>query len=128
MKFGMNILNTNMKTIQNYVVWIPTALFIVKLKIFTKIFQMMLKKRYDTSNYEFYLCYLELLTPETTKLLQSTENKITNDKNREHVPHFEITDVVLVHCNVANNFFQQDSRTLYTFVRNKPFDSVLEIS
>ena len=44
------------------------------------------------------------------------------------MPHFEITDVVLVHCNVANNFFQQDSRTLYTFVRNKPFDSLLEIS
>ena len=89
---------------------------------------MMLKKRYDTSNYEFYLCYLELLTPETTKLLQSTENKITNDKNGEDVPHFEITDVVLVHCNVVNNFFQQDSRILYTFVQNKPFDSLLEIS
>ena len=127
-EFGMNILNTNMKTIQNYVIWIPTVLFIAKLKIFTKIFQMMLKKRNDTSNYEFYLCYLELLKPETMKLLQSTENKITKDKNGEHVPHFEITEIVLVHCNVVNNFFQQDSRTLYTFVWNKPFDSLLEIS
>ena len=112
----MNILNTNMKTIQNFVIWIPTVLFIVKLNIFTKIFQMMLKKRNDTSSYEFYLCYLELLTPETMKLLQSTENKITKDKNGEHVPHFEITEIVLVHCNVLNNFFQQDSRTLYMFV------------
>ena len=37
------------------------------------------------------------------KLLGSTENKITNDKNGENVPHLEITEVVLVHCNIANN-------------------------
>ena len=43
-------------------------------------------------------CYLELLTPETMKLLGSTENKITKDKNGENVPHLEITEVVLVHC------------------------------
>ena len=52
---------------------------------------------------------LELLTPETMKLLGSTENKITNDKNGENVPHLEITEVVLVHCNIANNDYQQDS-------------------
>ena len=46
---------------------------------------------------------LELLTPETMKLLGSTKNKITKDKNGENVPHFEITEVVLVHCNIANN-------------------------
>ena len=43
---------------------------------------------------------LELLTPETMKLLGSTENKITKDKNGENVPHFEITEVVLVYCNI----------------------------
>ena len=59
---------------------------------------------------------LELLTPETMKLLGSTENKITKDKNGENVPHLEITEVVLVHCNIANNDYQQDSRALYTSV------------
>ena len=46
---------------------------------------------------------LELLTPETMKLLGSTKNKITKDKNGENVPHLEITEVVLVHCNIVNN-------------------------
>ena len=71
---------------------------------------------------------LELLTPETMKLLGSTENKITKDKNGENVPHLEITEVVLVHCNIVNNDYQQDSRVLYTFVPNKPFGSLLDIS
>ena len=71
---------------------------------------------------------LELLTPETMKLLGSTENKITKDKNGENVPHLEITEVVLVHCNVVNNDYKQDSRVLYTFAPNKPFGSLLEIS
>ena len=71
--------------------------------------------------------YLELLTTETMKLLGSTENKITKDKNGENVPHLEITEVVLVHCNIVNNDYQEDSRVLYTFVPNKPFGSLLEI-
>ena len=64
---------------------------------------------------------LELLTPGTIKLIGSAENKITKDKNGENVPHFKITEVVLVHCNNVNNDYQQDSRVLYTFVPNKPF-------
>ena len=71
---------------------------------------------------------LELLTKETMKLLGSTENKITKDKNGENVPHLEITEVVLVHCNMVNNDYQQDSRVLYTFVPNKSFGSLLDIS
>ena len=71
---------------------------------------------------------LELLFPETMKLLGSNENKITKDKNDENVPHLEITEEVLVHCNIVNNDYQQDSRVLYTFVPNKPFGSLLEIS
>ena len=43
-------------------------------------------------------------------------------------PHLEITEVVLVHCNVINNDYQQDSRVLYTFVPNKPVGSLSEIS
>ena len=71
---------------------------------------------------------LELLTPETMKLLGSTENKITKDKNGENVPHLKITEVVLVHCDIVNNDYQQDSRVLYTFVLSKLFGSLLEIS
>ena len=71
---------------------------------------------------------LELLTKEIMKLLGTTENKITKDKNGENVLHREITEVVLVHCNIVNNDYQQDSRVLCTFVPNKPFRSLLEIS
>ena len=60
--------------------------------------------------------------------LGSTVNKITKDKNSENVPHLEITEAVLVHCNIVNNDYQQDTRILYTFVPNKPFGSLLEIS
>ena len=62
------------------------------------------------------------------KLLGSTESKIIKNKNSEIVAHLEITEVVLVHCNIVNNDHQQDSRVLYTFVPNKPFDSLLEIA
>ena len=62
------------------------------------------------------------------KLLGNTKNKRTKDKNGENAPHLEITELVLVHCNIVNNNYQQDSRVLYTFVPNKPFGSLLEIS
>ena len=71
---------------------------------------------------------LELLTPETMELLASTENKITKDKNGENMPYLEITEIFLVHFNIVNNDYLQDSRVLYTFVPNKPFGSLLEIS
>ena len=44
------------------------------------------------------------------------------------MPHLEITEVLLVHCYVVNNDYQQDSRVLYTFVPNKPFGSLLKTS
>ena len=72
--------------------------------------------------------YLELLTPETMKLLGSTESKITKDKNGENLPHLEIVELVLIHCSLVNNEYQQDSRILFTFVTNKSFGSLLEIS
>ena len=52
------------------------------------------------------------------KLLGSTESKKTKDKNGENVPHLEITELVLVYCNLVNNENQHDSRILYTFVRH----------
>ena len=71
---------------------------------------------------------LELLTPETMKLLGSTENKITKDKNGENVSNLEITEVVLVNCNIVDNDYQKDLRVLYTFIPNKPFGILLEVS
>ena len=62
------------------------------------------------------------------KLLGSTEHRTTKDKNGENVPYLEIIEIVLVHCNIINNDYQQDSRVLYIFVPNKPFGNLLEIS
>ena len=62
------------------------------------------------------------------KLLGSTENKITKYKNGENLPKLGITEEALIHSNIVNNDYQQDSRVLYSFVPNKPFGSLLEIS
>ena len=72
--------------------------------------------------------YLELLTPETMRLLGSSKSKVIKDENGEDVPNLEVAEVVLVHCNLVNNDYQQESRILYTFVPNKTFGSLLEIS
>ena len=56
--------------------------------------------------------YLDFLTPETMKLLGSTQSKITNDKTGEKVPHLEITEVVLVHCNIVNNNYSARFKSL----------------
>ena len=56
--------------------------------------------------------YLELVTPETIKLLGSTKSKITKDKNGEDIPYLEIAEVVLIHCNVVDNSYLQNSRVL----------------
>ena len=61
------------------------------------------------------------------KLLGSTESKITKDKNGENVPYLEIVELVLFHCNLVNNYYQQISRILYAFVPSQPFGSLLEI-
>ena len=72
--------------------------------------------------------YLELLTMESMKFLGSSKSKITKDKNGENVLHLEVVKLVLVHCNLVNNDYQQDSRILYAVVPNKTFGSLLEIS
>ena len=53
------------------------------------------------------------------KLLGSTKSKITNDKNCENLSYLGINGVVLIHCNIVNNDYQQDSRVLYRFVPKK---------
>ena len=65
--------------------------------------------------------YLQLLTPGTMKLLGSTRSKITRNENCENMSHLEITELLLIHCNIVNNVYQQDSRVLHTFVLNKSF-------
>ena len=72
--------------------------------------------------------YLELLTPEITKLLGSTKSKITKAKNGENVSRLEITEGVLIQCNIVNTDYQQGLRLLYTFVLNKSFGQLLDIS
>ena len=56
------------------------------------------------------------------KLLGSVKIEITKDKN------LEITQIVLVPCNIVNNDYQDDSRVLYTFVANKLFGQLLDMS
>ena len=68
------------------------------------------------------------LTPETMKLFESTKSKITKDKNGENLSHLDITEVVLINCIILKNDYQQDSRVLYTFVPNKLFGQLLDIS
>ena len=60
------------------------------------------------------------------KLRGSAKSKITKNENGEIVPDLEITDVVLIHCNISNNNYQQDSKVLYTFVHNTSFDQLLD--
>ena len=62
------------------------------------------------------------------KLLGSTKSKITKNENGKNVAYSEITEIVLIHCNVINNSYQQNSRLLYTFVPNKSFGQLLDIS
>ena len=71
---------------------------------------------------------LEFLITEIMKLFGSTGNRITKGKNGETVTQLEITGLILVHCNVVNKDYQQDSKVLYIFVPSKPFGSLLKIS
>ena len=68
---------------------------------------------------------LELLSKETMKLLGSTKDTIDADKNSENVPRLENVEVVLVHCNLVNNSYQQHLRILFTFVPNKQYGQLL---
>ena len=62
------------------------------------------------------------------KLLGSTKSKINKNKNGENVPNLEITEVVLVPSNIANNNYEQNSRVLHTFFPDKSFGQLLDIS
>ena len=69
-----------------------------------------------------------MLTPETMRLLGSTKKDVDANKNSENVPKLESVEVVLVHCNLVNNNYQQTSKVLFTFVPNKQFGLLINIS
>ena len=71
---------------------------------------------------------LELLTPETMRLLGSTTEDVDSDKNSENVPKLESVEVVLVHCNLVKNDYQHRSNVLSSFVPNKKFGQLINIS
>ena len=71
---------------------------------------------------------LELLSRETMKFLEITKDTIDVDKNSENVPKLENVEVVLVHCNLVNNTYQQHSRVLFAFVSIKQYGQLISIS
>ena len=71
---------------------------------------------------------LELLTPETMRLLRSTKKDVDADKNSENVPKLESVEAVLVHCNSVQNDYQHTSKVLFSFVPNKKFGQLINIS
>ena len=77
---------------------------------------------FKTSGYK-----LELLTPETMRLLGSTKKDVDKDKNSKNVPKLESVEVVLVHCNLVKNEIQRTSKVLFTFVPNKQFGQLINI-
>ena len=71
---------------------------------------------------------LELLAFETMKLLGSTKKDVGKDKDGEIVPKLQSLEVVLVHCNLVTNYYQHESKVLFSFVANKQFGQLINIS
>ena len=71
---------------------------------------------------------LELLSPETMKLLASAKNYVDKDKDKEYMPKIESVEVLLMHCNLVNNSYQQATKVLFTFVPDKQFGQLITIS
>ena len=70
---------------------------------------------------------IEILTEERMQLLGSSKKVIDKNKNGELVPRLETIEVVLVHCNLVNNNYQQESKVLFTFVPNKRIGQLIAI-
>ena len=69
-----------------------------------------------------------MLAPETIKLLGSTKKDVDKDKNGEDVPKLESVEVILEYCNLVKNHYQHTSKSLFTFVPNKQFAELINIS
>ena len=70
---------------------------------------------------------LELLSPETMKLLWNAKKDVDEDKNGEDMPKLEYFEVFLIHCNLVNNSYQETSKSLFTFLPNKQFGQLMTI-
>ena len=81
-----------------------------------------------TIHEKIFMNFNEFLTPETIKPLGSIKKKITKDENGENMPYLEITEVVLIYCNIVNSDYQQGSWDFYTIVLNKSFGQLPDIS
>ena len=68
-------------------------------------------------------CYLKKM-----KLLGSSKSKVNKEKKGENMSHLETTELVLIHCNIVSNDYQQDSRVWYTSDPSKSFVQLLDIS
>ena len=71
---------------------------------------------------------LELLSPETMKVLGSAKKDVDQDEDGENVPKLESIEVVLVHCNLVNNNYQQASKLVFTFTSDKQFRQLIIIA
>ena len=71
---------------------------------------------------------LELLSPETMKLIVRAKKDVDKNKDGEDVPKLESVEVILVHCNIVNNSYQKASKVLFTFEPNKQFGQLITIS
>ena len=69
-----------------------------------------------------------MLTPEAMKLLEKGKKDADKDKDSENVPKLESVEVVLVYCNLVKNYYQHASKVLFTFVPNKQFRKLINIS
>ena len=98
-------LRTNFKNIINKDETLINHQFKYKSTKFRKKVKFKIKTQY----------YLELITPETVKLLKSTGRRISNNKNGENKSHLDVTKVVLIHGIMVDNHYQHDSKVLSTF-------------
>ena len=72
--------------------------------------------------------HLELLAPDKIILFGSTKSKLTKDKNVENFHGLEINEVVLFHCNIVDNNYQESAIYIYIFVSKKCFSQLLDVS
>ena len=87
------------------------------------------KKNQKQNYFQNKNCYkLELLTPETMKLLESTKKDVDKDKYGENVPKLESAEAVLIHCNLVQNDYHQTSKVLFTFLPYKEFGQLINIT
>ena len=71
---------------------------------------------------------LELLSKKTMQLLEGSKKDIDQNKDGEIVPKLESVEVLLMHCNLVNNSYQQTLKALFTFVPNKPFGQLITVT